>query len=82
MAYTTALAPFQVGPIPGPEGMVTEDITVTGSGDTTGTYTTKFVKQPLYVIGGTFTYSISGQVVTLGSASLTGVAGVRIVGYA
>lgn len=81
MAYTTALAPFQTGPVPGPVGMVTEDITVTGAGDTTGTYTTKFVKQPLYVLGA-FTYSISGQVVTLGSASLTGVMGARIVGYA
>jgi hypothetical protein len=81
MAYTTALAPYQPGPSPGPNGMIFEDITVTGSGDTAGTWTTKFVKQPQYVIG-PFTYSISGQVVTLGSASLTGVEGARVIGFA
>ena len=81
MAYTTALASYQPGPFPGPNGMIQEDITVTGSGDTTGTYTTKFVKQPQYVIG-PFTYSISGQVITLGSASLTGTSAARVVGFA
>ena len=83
MAYTTALAPYQVGPGAnnGSMGMIFEDITVTGAGDTTGTYTTKFVKQPQYVIG-SFTYTISGQVVTLGSAALTGVEAARVVGFA
>jgi hypothetical protein len=61
--------------------MIYEDILVTGAGDTTGTYTTKFVKQPQRVLG-PFTYSISGQVVTLGSASLTGTESARIIGYA
>lgn len=81
MAYTTALASFQPGPSPDNNGMIYEDITVTGSGDTTGTYTTKFVKQPQRVLG-PFTYTISGQVVTLGSASLTGTESARIIGYA
>lgn len=82
MAYTTAAAPDQPGPSPDNWGMIHEDITVTGAGDTTGTYVTQFVKQPLYVIGGPFTYSISGQTVTLSSAALTGVAAVRIIGFA
>ncbi len=62
-------------------GMIYEDITVTGSGDTTGTYVTKFVKQPQRVLG-PFTYSFSGQTVTLGSASLTGTESARIIGFA
>jgi len=83
MAYTTAAAPYQIGPgsNDNSSGMIFEDITVTGAGDTTGTYTTKYVKQPVYVLG-PFTYSISGQVVTLGSASLTGVEAARIIGFA
>ena len=82
MAYTTALAAYQPGPGCNNDGlgMIYEDITVTGSGDTTGTYTTQFVKQPQRVLG-PFTYTISGQVVTLGSASLTGVEVARIIGF-
>jgi len=79
MAYTTALATGQYGFVPTEGGLVAEDITVTGAGDTTGTYTTQ-MKQPQYVIG-PFTYSISGQIVTLGSGSLTGVEGARVIGY-
>lgn len=78
MAYTTALAAGQYGYVPTESGLVTEDITVTGAGDTAGTYST-IMKQPQYVIGA-FTYSISGQTVTLGSASLTGVEAARIIG--
>ncbi len=83
MAYTTALAPYQPGPGTNDDGsgMIYEDITVTGAGDTTGTYTTNFVKQPQRVLGGPFTYSVSGQVVTLSSAALTGVALARIIGF-
>ena len=81
MSYTTALASGQIGPSPDSNGMIYEDITVTGSGDTSGTYTTKYVKQPQRVLG-PFTYSISGQVVTLGSAALTGTESARIIGYA
>ena len=82
MAYTTALAAYQPGPGTNNDGqgMLYEDITVIGSGDTTGTYTTQFVKQPQRVLGA-FTYTISGQVVTLGSASLTGVEVARIIGF-
>ncbi len=83
MAYTTALAAYQNGAGANNDGsgMVFEDITVLGAGDTTGTYVTKFVKQPLRVLGA-FTYSISGQTVTLGSASLTGTEVARIIGFA
>lgn len=81
MAYTTALASGQTGPSPDGNGMVYEDITVTGAGDTSGTWTTKFVKQPLRVLG-PFIYSISGQVVTLSGASLTGTQMARVIGYA
>lgn len=81
MAYTTSLAFGQTGPSPDGNGMVYEDVTVLGAGDTTGTYTTKFVKQPQRVLG-PFTYSISGQVVTLGSASLTGTETARVIGFA
>ena len=81
MAYTTSLATGQVGPSPDSNGMVYEDVTVVGAGDTTGTWTTLYVKQPLRVLG-PFTYSISGQVVTLGSASLTGTETARVIGYA
>jgi hypothetical protein len=81
MAYTTAAVAYQLGPSPDNWGMIHEDITVVGAGDTTGTYTTQWVKQPQYVQG-PFTYSVSGQVVTLGSASLTGTEVARIIGYA
>lgn len=83
MAYTTSLAAYQIGPGINNDssGMIYEDVTVVGAGDTTGTYTTKFVKQPQRVLG-PFTYSISGQVVTLGSASLTGTETARVIGFA
>jgi hypothetical protein len=83
MAYTTALAPFQPGPGTNDDGsgMIYEDVLVTGSGDTTGTWTTQFVKQPQYVLG-PFVYSISGQVVTLSGAALTGTQIARVIGFA
>lgn len=79
MAYTTALAAGQFGSSPQENGLLFEDITVVGSADTTGTYTAQ-MKSPQYVLGG-FTYTISGQVVTLSSASLTGTALARVIGY-
>jgi hypothetical protein len=78
MAYTTALATGQNGFVPTEGGLVAEDITITGAGDTTGTYTSQ-MKSPQYVVG--FAYSISGQVVTLSSAALTGTVGARVIGY-
>lgn len=69
------------GPAPDGSGMIFEDVQVVGTGGTTGTYTTKFVKQPQRVLGA-FTYSFSGQVVTLGSAAFTGTMMARIFGYA
>ncbi len=80
MAYTTASVAGVNWPSPDGNGMVYEDITVVGAGDTTGTYVTKYVKQPIFVRG-PFTYTISGQTVTLGSASLTGTETAQIVGY-
>ena len=54
-------------PYPAPNGLIAEDVTITGSasaaGDT-GTYTTQYVKQPQY-FRGAFNYSFSGQVMTL-----------------
>ena len=81
MSYVTALASFQPGPSPDGNGMIYEDVLITGSGDTSGTYVTKFVKQPQRVLG-PFTYTISGQTVTLGSAALTGTELARIIGFA
>jgi hypothetical protein len=81
MAYTTSLATGQVGPSPDGTGLIYEDVTVLGAGDTTGTWTTLFIKQPLRVIW-LGTYSISGQTVTIASASLTGTATARVLGYA
>ncbi len=81
MAYTTASAPYQIAPGMDNGGMIYEDITVTGSGDTTGTFVCKYVVQPQRVLG-PFTYTISGRTVTLGSASLTGVETARIIGFA
>ena len=81
MAYTTSLAAGQIGPSPDGNGMLYEDVTVLGAGDTTGTYVCKFIKQPQRVLG-PFTYSFSGQTVTLGSASLTGTETARVIGYA
>ena len=80
MSYTIASVSGISWPAPDANGMIYEDITVTGSGDTTGTYTTKFVKQPQYVLGG-FIYSFSGQVATLSGVTLTGTMAARIVGY-
>ena len=79
MAYS--FTTLSKGPQPDGSGMVFEDVAVLGAGDTTGTYTAQFVKQPQFVRG-PFTYSISGQAVTLGSASLTGTETAQIVGYA
>ena len=79
MAYS--FTTLSKGPEPDGSGMVFEDVKVTGSGDTTGTYTAQFVKQPQFVRG-PFTYSISGTAVTLGSASLSGSEVAQIVGYA
>jgi len=83
MAYTTALAAYQPGPGTNDDGsgMIYEDVLVTGAGDTTGTWTTQFVKQPLRVLG-PFVFSISGQVVTLSGASLTGTQIARVMGFA
>lgn len=69
------------GPSPDDSGLIFEDVQVVGTGGTTGTYTTNFVKQPQRVLG-PFTYSFSGQVVTLGSAAFTGTEMARILGYA
>lgn len=81
MSYSIALATGVVGPSPDINGMINEDVVVTGAGDTSGTYTAQFVKQPQFVRG-PFVYSISGQVVTLSGASLTGTETAQIVGYA
>lgn len=81
-----ALATGQNGFVPDGSGLVKEELTVTGStsvANDTGTYTTQ-MKQPLRVEGGPFTYSISGQVVTLtDEAGIgSGVAGATVYGYA
>lgn len=83
MAYATTLAAFQPGPGQNEDGsgMIYEDVQVVGAGDTSGTWVTQFVKQPLRILG-PFTSSISGQTVTLGSAALTGTEFVRIIGFA
>jgi len=78
--HAIALASPFGGPFPEANGFIAEDVTVTGTGGTTGTYTTNFVKQPQRVLG-PFTYSFSGQVVTLGSAAFTGVETARIIGF-
>ena len=69
------------GPSPDDSGLIFEDVTVVGTGGTSGTYTTSFVKQPQRVLGG-FSYSFSGQVVTLTNAAFTGTQSARIFGYA
>jgi hypothetical protein len=79
--HAIALATPLGGPSPDDSGLIYEDVLVTGTGGTSGTYTTKFVKQPQRVLWGG-SYSISGQVVTLVSAAFTGVAMARIFGYA
>ena len=82
MAYSTTLAPYQPGPGCNNDGMgmLFEDVQVTGSGDTTGTWTTQFIKQPQRVLG-PFVYSISGQTVTLSGAALTGTQIARVIGF-
>ena len=69
------------GPSPDDSGLIFEDVQVVGTGGTTGAYTTNFVKNPLRVLGG-FSYSFSGQVVTLTSAAFTGTQMARIFGFA
>jgi hypothetical protein len=69
------------GPSPDDSGLIYEDVQVVGTGGTSGTYVTNFVRQPQRVLG-PFTYSFSGQTVTLGSAAFTGTEMVRIFGYA
>lgn len=64
---TIAAVSGPVGPYPLENGLIGEDVTVTGAAsanDDTGTYTTKYVKQPLRFMG-PFSYSFSGQVMTL-----------------
>lgn len=54
-------------PYPFGNGLIAEDVTITGANsanDDTGAYTTQFVKQPLRFLGA-FSYSFSGQVMTL-----------------
>lgn len=83
MSYTTALASFQPGPGTNNDGlgMIYEDVTVTGSGDTSGTYVTNFVKTPIRALG-PFVVTFSGQTATISSASLTGAETLRIIGFA
>ncbi len=84
MSYTTSAPPYQIGPGMQNDsvGMIFEDVKVVGSGDTSGNYTAKFVKQPQRIEGPFTLTSISGQVVTFGSASLTGTEYMRIIGFA
>lgn len=79
--HAITLATPQGGPNPDDSGFVAEDVQVVGTGGTTGSYTTSYVKQPIRVLG-PFTSSFSGQVVTLGSAAFTGTEYARILGYA
>lgn len=54
-------------PFPAPNGLIAEDVTITGASSAandTGTFTTQYVKNPLY-FRGAFDYSFSGQVMTL-----------------
>lgn len=85
VTLTIALAAGQNGFVPDGSGLVKEELTVTGSGSVandTGAYTS-IMKQPQRVEGGPFTYSISGQVVTLtDEAGIgSGVAGATVYGY-
>lgn len=82
---TIARAAGTTGTVPDESGFVKEELTVTGStsvaGDT-GTYLS-VMKQPQRVEGGPFTYSISGQTITLtDKAGIgSGVAGATVYGY-
>jgi len=82
MSYTTALASYQPGPGQNNDGsgMIYEDVTVTGSGDTSGSYVTKFVKQPIRALG-PFVVTFSGQTASISGASLTGSETLRIIGF-
>jgi len=84
-SLSTALATGQTGFRPAENGLVAEDIIVTGasaSAGDTGTWTS-FMKQPQYVTGGPLSYSISGQVVTLMDEAGLGNAktGATVFGY-
>ena len=79
--HAITLMPFQPGPMPDMQGMISETVKVVGTAGTTGTYTTQFVKQPQFVRG-PFAYSFSGQVATLTSAAFTGTESAEIVGFA
>ena len=83
MSYTTALASYQPGPGCDNDGsgMIFEDVTVTGSGDTSGSYVTNFVKQPIRALG-PFVVTFSGQTATISGAALTGSETLRIIGFA
>lgn len=83
MSYTTALAAYQPGPGINNDssGMLYEDVLVTGSGDTSGTYVTKFIKQPQRALG-PFVVTFSGQTATISGPALTGSETLRIIGFA
>ncbi len=83
MSYTTALASYQPGPGMNDDGsgLIYEDVSITGSGDTSGTYVTKFVKQPVRGLG-PFIVTFSGQTATISGPSLTGTETLRIMGWA
>jgi hypothetical protein len=83
MSYTTALSSFQPGPGTNNDGsgMIYEDVSITGSGDTSGTYVTNFVKSPQRALG-PFVVTFSGQTATISGAALTGTETLRIIGFA
>ena len=67
---TFVLADGVIGALPGPNGMVREEVQVTGSGTVAGdqsTYTTQFVKQPDRIEGPFGLVSVSGQAVLVSS---------------
>jgi hypothetical protein len=84
-SLSTAIATGSNGFVPDESGLVKEELVVTGAssnaGDT-GTWTS-YMKQPQFVSGGPFTYSISGQTVTLtDKAGIgSGTAGTVVFGY-
>lgn len=83
MSYTTALATYQPGPGMNDDGsgLIFEDVLITGAGDTSGSYVTKFVKQPVRALG-PFVVTFSGQTASISGASLTGTETLRIMGWA
>lgn len=78
--HAITLATPNGGPNPDPSGLVAEDVQIVGTGGTSGTYVTNFVKQPQRVMG-PFSFSFSGQTATLTSAAFTGTESARILGY-